>query len=131
MTDWRDLCAYLPPARIAEALDDDGDGLPDAAAWEAVRAGAEERLRAVFGPAGVPPAQDALAEHARKLFALSCLYARRGLGGDENPFADEARRAEDRLKALAQGDESTDGGSAAPVVIGEPARLSGTGGLMA
>ena len=131
MTDWRELTAYMPPRQIAEALDDDGDGLPDEGAWAAVARGAEDRLRAIFGPAGVPPSLDALAEHARRLFALSLLYARRGLGGDDDPFADEARRAEDRLKALAQGDESTDGALAEPVVIGEPAKFAGTGGLMA
>ena len=131
MTDWRELSAYLPPARIVECLDDDADGQPDAAAWAAVREGAEERLRAIFGPEGVPAALDALAEYARKIFALSLLYARRGLGGDENPFVDEARRAEDRLKALAQGDENTDGATTEPVIIGEPAKIAGTGGLMA
>lgn len=131
MTDWRELSAYMPPARIAEALDDDGDGMPDEGAWAAVLQAAGDRLRAVFGPAGVPAGQEALAEYALKLFALSCLYARRGLGGDENPFQAEADAAEARLKALASGEEAADGASTEPVVIGSPAMFAGTGGLIA
>lgn len=131
MTDWRELSAYMPPRQIAEALDDDGDGLPDAAAWEAVRRTAEDRLATIFGAGGVPAAAAALAEYARKLFAVSQLYARRGIAGDDNPFEDEARRAETRLRALASGDEQTDGGATEPVVIGQPAMFAGTGGLMA
>ena len=90
---------------------------------------AEDRLRAIFGAAAVPATFEV--EHARKLFALSLLYARRGLGGDENPFEAQATAAEARLRALASGEESTDGGTTEPVIIGEPAKIAGTGGLIA
>lgn len=131
MRDWKELTAYMAPRLIAEALDDDGDGLPDAAAWEAVHRTADDRLATIFGAGGPPEAARALAEYAWRLFAVSQLYARRGLGGDDNPFEDEARRAEDRLRALASGEEQTDGGATEPVVIGTPAMFAGTGGLMA
>lgn len=129
MTDHGELAGYLPPQRIVEALDDDGDGRADAKAWAAVRETAEDRLRAIFGARDVPDTFET--EHARKLFALSLLYARRGLGGDENPFEAQAAAAEARLRALAAGEESTDGGSTEPVIIGEKAMFAGTGGLMA
>ena len=131
MTDWRELSAYMPPARIAEALDDDGDGLPDEGAWAAVVQMVEDWMRSIFGPSGVPAGREALAEYARKVKAVSCLYARRGLGGDDNPFQAEADAAEARLKALASGEEAADGASTEPVVIGSPAMFAGTGGLIA
>ena len=129
MTRYEELAGYMPLSRVVEALDDDGDGLADAAAWEAVRETAEDRLRAIFGTRTV--AESFEVEHARKLFGLSLLYARRGLGGDENPFEAQAAAAEARLRALAAGEESTDGISTEPVLIGEPALVAGTGGLLA
>ena len=44
MRDWKELTAYMAPRLIAEALDDDGDGLPDAAAWEAVHRTADHQI---------------------------------------------------------------------------------------
>lgn len=131
MTDWRELAGHMPPQRIVEALDDDGDGLADDAAWAAVLRAVEDRLATVFGPGGVPAAAAGLAEYARKLFALELLYNRRGLAGEENPYEAEAQRAEARLRALASGEENTDGATTEPVIIGEPARIAGTGGLLA
>ena len=131
MTGYEELAGYMPPQRIVEALDDDGDGRADDAAWAAVRQGAEDRLATIFGPGGVPAEAAGLAEYARKLFALVLLYNRRGLAGEDNPYETEAQRAEARLRALASGEENTDGATTEPVIIGEPAKIAGTGGLLA
>ena len=44
-----DLLGEMPLDLLTQALDDDGDGLADAAAWASVCASAEERLRNAFG----------------------------------------------------------------------------------
>lgn len=126
-----ELTGWMPAARIVEALDDDGDGQPDEAAWAAVLAGTEARLSAIFGGAAVPDALAGPADYARRLFALTLLYARRGLADDANPFEAEAQRAEARLRALASGEESGDAAGTSPVIIGSPALFAGTGGLLA
>lgn len=131
MTSYEELAGFMPLSRIVEALDDDGDGLADDAAWASVLQAAEDRLATIFGAGGVPAAAGALAEYARKLFALELLYNRRGLAGEDNPYAAEAQRAEARLRALVSGEENTDGASTEPVIIGEPAKIAGTGGLIA
>lgn len=127
---WDELTPWLPPQRLIEALDDDGDGEVDASAWQAVRVAAEDRLQTAFG-GPVPPEYVRVAEHARKMFELETLYLRRGIAGSDNPFASAAQDAEERLRALASGDESADGSTAAPVIIGAPAGIAGLGGLMA
>ncbi|MGI5868677.1 MAG: hypothetical protein ACOX9C_04425 [Kiritimatiellia bacterium] len=125
-----DLLGEMPLELLAQALDDDGDGLPDAAAWEAVRESAEERLRNCFG-GDVPPRHAQAAAYARKLFTLVTLYNRRGHTAEANPYAAAANRAEERLRRLASGEDSTDGAEAVPAFIGEPAKISGTRGLLA
>lgn len=126
--DWRDLSGEMPPALIEQALDDDGDGIADAAVWALVQADAEKRIRGCFGGAAPAIHADAAAE-ARRLFILEMLYTRRGIT-ERNPFAARAKEAERRLRALASGEESASGDSGA-AFIGEPAKVAGVGGLMA
>lgn len=125
-----DLIGEMPRELLVQALDDDGDGLADEAAWTAVLASAEDRLRNAFG-GDVPAKHAQAAAHARKLFLLVTLYNRRGHTAEANPYTSAANRAEDRLHRLASGEDSTDGGEAEPSFIGEPAKISGTKGLMA
>ena len=127
---WDELLPWLPPQRLVEALDDDGDGEADAAAWSAVRSAAEDRLQTVFGGA-VPPEHFRTAEWARKMFELQTLFLRRGITGAENPYTAAADDAEARLRALASGEEAADGAAAQPVIIGAKASVAGLGGLMA
>ena len=125
-----DLLGEMPLDLLTQALDDDGDGLADAAAWASVCASAEERLRNAFG-GDVPAKHAQAAAYARKLFLLVLLYNRRGHTAEANPYTSAANRAEDRLPRLASGEDSTDGGDVEPAFIGEPAKVSGTRGLMA
>lgn len=126
--DWNELTGQMPAAQIVEALDDDGDGIADIDAWAKVQADAEERLHACFGGM-VPPAHAVSAAVARKLFLLESLYIRRGIT-ENNPFTARAKAEETRLRNLASGDETTSGDSGA-VFVGEPAKVSGTKGMMA
>lgn len=130
MDSWRDLLGYLPEKRLVEALDDDGDGLVDEAAWQSVMASSEERVRVTLG-AELPAVHHSLGVYARKIFALSLLYTRRGITGSDNPFETIASEVEERLRSIAAGDESTDAATTEPVIIGEPAKIAGTAGLLA
>lgn len=125
-----ELLGEMPEALQVQALDDNGDGMAEAAAWQAVHAAAESRLRGCFG--GTVPAKHAVvSEHALKLFLLVILYNRRGMIGDANPYTSAADRAERRLEALASGEASVDGGDTEPVFVGEPAKVAGLRGNMA
>lgn len=126
--DWRDLSGDMPPALIEQALDDDGDGIADAAVWLLVQDGAEKRVRGCFGGAAPAIHADAAAD-ARRLFLLETLYTRRGFV-ERNPFTARAAAAERRLRALASGEESASGDSGA-AFIGKPAKVAGVEGLMA
>ena len=125
-----DLLGDMPLELLNEALDDDGDGQPDASAWVAVCASAEDRLRTAFG-GDVPARHAQAASFARKLFLLVILYNRRGHTAEANPYTSAANRAEERLYRIASGEDSVDGGTTEPSFIGEPAKIAGTSGLMA
>lgn len=125
-----ELLGEMPLALLTEALDDNRDGAADDAAWAAVQAAAEERIRSAFG--GAAPARHALAAaHARKVFMLEILYNRRGFTGEANPHTAAANRVEKRLEALAAGEVTTDGGDAEPVFVGQPAKVAGLKGNLA
>ena len=125
-----DLLGEIPVAILTEALDDNGDGTADEAAWAAVVSAAEERLHSAFG-GDVPPRHAAAATRARKLFALVILYNRRGFTGEANPYTTAANLAEKRLEALAAGEVTTDGGNTDPVFVGQPAKIAGVRGNLA
>jgi len=124
-----ELLGDMPLALLTEALDDNRDGAADDAAWAAVQAAAEERIRSALG--GAAPARHALAAaHARKVFMLEILYNRRGFTGEANPHTAAASRLEKRLEALAAGEVSLDGDTE-PAFIGQPARIAGLKGNLA
>ena len=125
-----DLLGEIPHDLLTQALDDNGDGTIDAAAWDAVQAAAEERLRAAFG--GDVPLRHALtATHARKLFILVILYNRRGFTGEANPYTNAANRAEKRLEEIAAGEVEFSEDAVDPIFVGEPAKVAGLQGNMA
>lgn len=128
LRDWRELAGDMAPAHIEEALDDDGDGVADARAWALVLGAASVRVATACPDADARHPE--AADYARRMFCLESLFARRGFAGDGNPFSARALDAERRLRALASGDETT-GGDGDAVFVGEPAKASGIGGLMA
>lgn len=125
-----DLLGEMPAELMLQALDDNGDGIADEAAWVAVHGAAEERLQGAFGGA-VPARHAAAGRAALKLFCLVILYNRRGMTGEANPYTTAANRAETRLEKLSSGEASVDGGSADPVWVGQPAKVAGLRGNMA
>ena len=128
--DRQELTGQITEELLVSALDDNGDGLPDEAVWEAVVDAADKRLEAIFG-GPVPLKHQLAAGHARRLFVLTLLYNRRGITNEANPHAAAADRAEKHLAGVAGGDISTDGGSAEPAFVGQPARVAGMGRVMA
>jgi hypothetical protein len=127
--DWKELEGELPREHLVEALDDNGDGEADAAAWAAAQADAQERIADAFGGA-VPARHAGAAAYARKMFLCEMLFRRRGLSGDRNPFSAQAAKAEDRLRRLATGAETPEGAGGG-TAYSEPAKVAGVGGLMA
>lgn len=126
--DWKELAGAMPLKQIEQALDDDGDGIADADAWVLVQSDAEDRIQSCFG--GPVPAQHVTATKLpRRLFLLESLFNRRGIT-EGNPYTKRAAEAETRLRGLASGEETTSGDSGA-VFVGQPAKISGTPGMMA
>lgn len=126
LKDWTELAGDMAPAHIEQALDDDGDGVADAAVWARVLEAAGIRVLTACPEADAR--HPAAADYARRMFCLESLWRRRGFV--DNPFTDRAEDAERRLRALASGDETT-GGDGDAVFVGESAKVGGLGGLMA
>lgn len=128
-----DVLARMPLSLFTECLDDDGDGLRDAAVWLAV---AEDAARTVdgylgqryavpFDPANAP----ATVFQASLLFVLETLYLRRGKGTEEtNPWLVPARAMRRKLEAIGTGEQALTPASIKPrpsvATFTEPARTS-------
>ena len=102
-----EILSDIPPQTLLEALDDDGDGVADADAWDKVEAAAAE---AIDGPLSqrystpfvtVPP----FIKFAARVLVLEKLYLRRGLAGDANPWTSQAKGVRAKLDLIAAGKE--------------------------
>jgi len=124
-----DLIPYIPRAWIAEATDDSGSGAgePDASILEQISRAAKRRAASPFG--GQIPRQHAQeAKEAAICYACETLLNRRGYSDRQNPYAQQARDWDRRLRALAGGEEASGGGGAG--VVAEPVRASSGRGLV-
>ncbi len=125
--EYTDLAGLIPSANIVQALDDDGDGVADTAAWTAVQAAAADRIADCFG--GPAPARHATsAAWALKVFICEILYDRRGFSEGRNPFTSRAKDAETRLRKLATGQETPEGVGGGEIYT-TPAKIAGISGL--
>ena len=125
--EYADLAGLIPVANIVQALDDDGDGVADTAAWTAVQAAAANRIADCFG--GPTPARHAnAAAWALKVFLCELLLDRRGFSEGRNPFTARAAAAETRLRKLATGEETPDGVGGGEIYV-TPAKIAGINGL--
>lgn len=115
-----DLEGLLPLAKIVEALDDNGDGEADAAAWTAVLEAANGRLAAAAGDADLT---NEVATWAVKIFCAEILFNRRGYSEARNPFYAQAKGAEERVRQVADDTELDDEAVAGGVVL-EDVKLS-------
>jgi phage gp36-like protein len=129
------LAALVAAEQMVRALDDDGDGVADAGAWEAVEAAAASQVDGRLGQRyGTPVAAPlpALVQEAADVFVAEILYLRRGLAGDANPWTARADAMRARLERIGRGEEplTATAPSARPSVsaITEPARTVRAGG---
>lgn len=123
------LESRIPPARMIEALDDNGDGEQDSGLWEKVEAAIAQEIDGILGQRyAVPfaPVPFAVALAAQALCA-DALFRRRGITDELNPWAKEAREVRARLQRMATGKEPLEATLAArnaPIsVISEDSRL--------
>lgn len=123
------LEAMVPPARIVESLDDNGDGTEDTGLWEKVEEAVRKKIDGILGqrftvPFATPPT--AVVEAALTLCA-DTLFRRRGIVDEQNPWAKEARNTIERLQRMATGREPLEAATIArnaPIsAISEDARL--------
>jgi len=102
------LKASVPPDFILGALDDDGDGVADAAVWDAIVEKVSEAIDSRLAPRYRVPLSEpvlAIAKEAAQIFAAEALYLRRGLLKDANPWADQAKAMRERLERIGRGEE--------------------------
>jgi phage gp36-like protein len=133
-----EIAAKLPNQFLVEALDDNGDGVPDADVWDQVAASAAAEVDGLLAmrfstPFASPPA---VVRHAALIFALETLYDRRGYSGDEkNPYASRARDERDKLRDIGAGKLPLTPVHQKPTqsvaVVSEPARTSSAAGHLA
>ena len=118
----------IPPAYLKGALDDDGDGAEDPGLYDALAEQADGAVDALLeGRFAVPFATaPRRVREAALVFACEMLYARKGVGANENPWTKRAETEREALAEIAAGNapleaesaEDLDGGA----VLTEDAR---------
>jgi phage gp36-like protein len=108
LTNPDELHALIPGRFVVEALDDDGDGSADAAAWAMVVAAAcdqiDSRLEGRFEVPFLGPPYPAIVREAALVFAAEILYQRRGQSGETaNPHTARANGLRAKLDNIGQG----------------------------
>ena len=101
-----DLVGLLPPVHITEALDDDNDGVADAAAWASVQDTVSRDIDGRLGQRYTTPFQypfPAVVVSAARILALEALYGRRGQKDDKNPYGKQADTQRTKLDAIGAG----------------------------
>jgi phage gp36-like protein len=131
-----DIEGLIPAEFLVQALDDNGDGQPDAGVWDKVALIVQEAIDGAVGAVyRVPfaaPLPSIIQACARAL-ACDTLYKRRGIADALNPWAKPAADARAALKRLADGDDFLPGltrTSPAPVLISEPAKTTSASGRL-
>ncbi len=103
-----DLHGLLPPAFVAEALDDDRDGMEDGGVWDVVEADAASQIDSRLGGRYTVPFAEplpAVVVESAKIFACELLYLRRGMAGEANPWTARANGMRKRLEAIGDGSQ--------------------------
>lgn len=128
-----DLAGLIPAEDVIEALDDDNDGVADAAAWAQVVALVSQEIDAALVSGGYaapyPAPYPDLIKRAAKLLAVNELWLRRGV--KDHPRAAEVQAVRNDLTRLAKGTiklEATTATTSAGSAITEPLQTRPTGG---
>lgn len=100
--------ANVQPDWLAQALDDDGDGVEDAGLLDRIISTAATEVDGYLATRYATPVSPTPPVVATAALALACetLWQRRGHSGQANPWADRAEAARGRLEALRDGKES-------------------------
>lgn len=102
-----DILAKIPAARLAEMLDDDGDGQEDTGLFDTLATRVSSDLDGILGQrystplSPVPP----IASYAATIFFLAGLFRRRMVAEDANPYAKAEVEMAAKLARIARGDE--------------------------
>ena len=131
-----ELEAKVPASIILQALDDDADGVEDVGNWDLLVADVQRqidgRLEAQFAVPLAEPLPQVIRE-AAVILAAETIFLRRGKGGDDNPWVNQANAMRARLEKIGAGDlpmtyhDVPD--ASAGTVITEPSRMSTDPGL--
>jgi len=100
-----DLSAFLAPAFITQALDDNNDGVQDEGLWDLIAQQISDEIDGVIGvrysvPLSNPP-QTIVA--AARVLAAERLFARRQQGEQKNPWTSRANAARAQLTLIGEG----------------------------
>jgi hypothetical protein len=122
----------IPAQHLRDALDDNGDGLPDTGVLEAIITSAGQAADAFLaGLFSVPFADPAPAAVAEAAFCFACerIYDRRQIFG-KNPWTERAGFWRGRLAEIGSGkmplDATLEKSFAPGAAVTEPARIDGT-----
>jgi len=97
------IAAKIPSTVLTDALDDDGDGVEDAGAFDNVVAAASQEINGYLAGLFATPFEDpAPAKVAAAAFAFVCeaIYQRRSVTDDKNPYAKSAAWWREHLQAV-------------------------------
>jgi phage gp36-like protein len=109
-----DVESKIPPAQIAEALDDNGDLLEDPGLWAKMLAAVESEIDGALSRRYSLPLSDPPAYLRAGACALACesLFQRRGIPAEGNPFTAQAAAFRSLLGQLASGKQTLQVGTA-------------------
>jgi phage gp36-like protein len=126
------LIAYVQQTLLEQGLDDNADGVVDAAIFSQILETAEQEVHSFLEgrysvPFGAPV--PAIVILAVKSFCAEAIWTRRGNTGDQNPFSKPANGIRDRLGKIQDGTNQLrvgqDSGAAAGAVVAEDSMFSG------
>jgi phage gp36-like protein len=121
---------------LLKLLDDNNDGEPDDGLFDSLAQEASDTVDGYLGARYPVPfaSPSKMVRRASRVFVAECLYQRRGVIRDANPFAKEADSLRKRLEAIADKhadlDISIDDQDREPVSDQEPSRLAQRSGAM-
>ena len=103
------LAAQLPGKFLIQALDDNQDGVADAAVFaeiqRAVREEIDARLGQRYDMAAFGQNLPSIVLLAGRVFATETLYQRRGVSDKQNPAAKQATELRKKLDAIGNGEQ--------------------------
>lgn len=128
------IYGLIPQPKVNDALDDNGDGQPDAGLLDQVIANAAARVEGQLASRYAVPFDapyPAFVVLATLYFAVEEIYRRREVFGDKNPYAKETADIREQLRKIANRELPLDAGidETAQANYGGPVYVPGRVGL--